>query len=62
MKRPQRQPGAKPSQAQIEAEKIFKVPAVQITGEQLERQAFEENRERLKTLRLARDAAIAEKK
>jgi hypothetical protein len=46
------------SPAQLAAQKAFKPPAIPPTGKQMEAQAVEENRQRLKALRLARDAAI----
>jgi hypothetical protein len=57
MKRLQTPSGSKLSQTQSEAQKAFKTPAAQLTGAQLEKQALEENRQRLRALRLARDAA-----
>lgn len=38
------------------AEAVFKPPVKSLTGDALERKAFDENRQRLKALRLARDA------
>jgi hypothetical protein len=38
------------------AEAVFKPPVKPLTGDELERQAFDDNRQRLKALRLARDA------
>jgi hypothetical protein len=38
--------------------KALKKPVVQLTGDQLEAQSIEENRQRLKALRLARDSKM----
>lgn len=46
---------------QQKAQGMFKPIAITPTGDQLEKQAFAENRERLKRLRLARDAELESK-
>jgi hypothetical protein len=42
--------------AQQQAKAIFKPVKAALTGDQLEKQAFDQNRERRKALRLARDS------
>lgn len=41
------------------AEAVFRPPVRPLTGAELERQAFDDNRQRLKALRIARDAQLA---
>jgi hypothetical protein len=53
-----RRPTVNLSPAHLAAQNAFKTGAMPLTSEQMEAQAVEANRQRLKALRLARDAAI----
>jgi hypothetical protein len=53
-----------PSAAELEARKAFKEnnPRTAMTDQEMAQKAFNENRERLKAERLARDAALLQQK
>lgn len=57
----QKRPGINLTSAQARARKIFKPANLVLTGDQQAKKDLDENRERLKALRLARDAELERK-